>query len=212
VSLFWVALAWVLYGAIHSLLASTGVKNWVSARWPNLLPAYRLAFNAFAVLALVPVLWMVYGTQSEWLWRWSGPWAWLANCLALAALVGAVVSARAYDMDEFLGLRQLRQHDHGIEDREGFTVSFLHRYVRHPWYFLGLILIWTRDMNGSLLVSAIAITAYFALGSRLEERKLVALHGDAYRKYLARVPGLCPLPWKFLTRAEAEELVQRPRH
>ena len=80
-SLVWVALAWLAYAALHSLLASLTVKHWVASRWPALMPAYRLAFNAFAALALLPVLWLVYGTESGWLWRWTGPAAWLANTL-----------------------------------------------------------------------------------------------------------------------------------
>lgn len=211
-NLILIALAWAAYAALHSLLASVAVKAWVARRWPDLMPGYRLGFNVFAAVALLPVLWLVYGTENQWLWRWSGAWAWLANSLAAAAIAGFIVTARAYDMDEFLGLRQWRQGDGSTDDREGFTISFLHRFVRHPWYFLGLVLVWTRDMNGPLLVSALAITAYFVIGSRLEERKLIALHGDAYRSYLARVPGLMPLPWKYLTESEARALMQRPRH
>lgn len=210
-SLFWIALAWALYGTIHSLLASMMVKGWVARHWPGAMPTYRLAFNVFAVVALLPVLRLVYGTESSWLWRWTGISAWLANGLALTAIAGVMLSARAYDMDEFLGLRQVRQHDRGTQDRESFRISALHRYVRHPWYCLGLVLIWTRDMNGPLLVSAVAITLYFVVGSRLEEDKLIAMHGDAYRRYRKRVPGLLPLPGKHLTAEQAAELVQNSR-
>ena len=211
-NLVWVALTWLAYAALHSLLASLAVKHWVARRWPALMPAYRLAFNAFAALALLPVLWLVYGTESAWLWRWTGPAAWLANTLALAALAGVAITARAYDMDEFLGLRQWRRHDRGTDDREPFALSTVHRFIRHPWYFFGLVLVWTRDMNGPLLTSALAITAYFIVGSWLEDRKLAALHGQAYRSYRERVPGLVPLPWKFLTAQQARDLVQRAGH
>lgn len=207
-NLLLIAVAWLLYGAVHSLLASFALKNWVARRWPDAMPVYRLGYNIFAVVALLPVLWLVYGTPSEWLWRWTGIWAWLANGLALAAIAGAMLSARAYDMDELLGLRQIRQHDRGTQDRESFRISALHRYVRHPWYCLCLVLIWTRDMNGPLLVSAVAITLYFIVGSRLEENKLIAMHGDAYRRYRERVSGLVPLPWKRLSEAQASELVE----
>lgn len=200
------ALAWCLYALAHSLLAATSVKRWFARHWPALMPAYRLAFNAFALVALVPVLVLVHGAPGQWLWRWTGLWAWLANGLALAALAGVMASARAYDMDEFLGLRQWRQRDKSVVDREGFAISAFHRHVRHPWYFLGLVLVWTRDMNPSLLLSALAVTFYFLVGSRLEERKLVALYGEAYRRYMERVPGLFPLPWRRLGEAEAREL------
>jgi hypothetical protein len=94
-----------------------------------------------------------------------------------------------------------------VEDQERFYISPLHRFVRHPWYSLGLVLVWTRDMNGPLLLSASAITLYFIVGSRLEERKLLVYHGEAYRRYRARVPGLIPLPWRYLNRQAARALV-----
>jgi hypothetical protein len=43
----------------------------------------------------------------------------------------------------------------------------------------------------------------------LEEKKLLIYHGDIYRRYMARVPGLIPLPWKFLTAEEAEALLKQ---
>ena len=42
----------------------------------------------------------------------------------------------------------------------------------------------------------------------MEEKKLLVYHGDTYRRYMARVPGLIPLPWKTLTAAEAKALVK----
>jgi hypothetical protein len=49
---------------------------------------------------------------------------------------------------------------------------------------------------------------YFIVGAWLEERKLEAHFGAAYRKYRSRVPGLIPLPWKRLSATEAADLVQ----
>ncbi len=199
-----IALFWFGYFALHSLLAASGIKAWAARRWPQLMPGYRIAFNAISSVALIPVLWLVYGTESEWIWQWLGAWAWLANGVALVAIACFYASTRAYDMGEFLGLRQIREHSK--DDRQTFTLSVFHRFVRHPWYCFGLVLIWTRDMNGPLLVSALAISIYFVVGSRLEERKLVVRYGEKYRSYIARVPGLMPLPWKYLTAAEADAL------
>jgi hypothetical protein len=74
-------------------------------------------------------------------------------------------------------------------ERDVFRLSTAHRHVRHPWYSFGLVIVWTRDMNAAMLVSALAITLYFVAGSRLEERKLIETHGDTYRRYRERVPG-----------------------
>jgi len=146
-SLVWLAIAWLAYALLHSILASFAVKDWVARRWPSAVPYYRLAFNIIAAVTALPLAWLLYAIPGEPLWRWSGTWWWLGNGLALAAVAGFFVSTRAYDMGEFLGLRQIREHDHATADRERFTLSFFHRYVRHPWYFFGLVIVWTRDMN-----------------------------------------------------------------
>ena len=204
------AICWIAYFALHSTLASLAVKRRVAATLPHLMPYYRLTFNLLAVLLILPILWLTYRDAGPLLWRWHGAAAWLANGLALAALFGFWLSLRNYDMQEFLGLRQLQLNLRKVEDQEHFHLSPFHRYVRHPWYFFGLVLVWTRDMNATTLLSSAFITLYFVIGSRLEEKKLLVYHGDTYRRYMARVPGLIPLPWKFLTPEEAETLLKRP--
>lgn len=205
------ALAWAAYAALHSALASLAVKRAVAARWPRLMPAYRLCYNAVAVLGLLPIAWLVLRHSGPPLWQWSGAAAWLANGLALAAIAAVLVSARHYDGGEFIGLRQWRGRVASVEDQEGFHLSPLHRYVRHPWYFCALVIVWTRDMDAATLVSALAITLYFVIGSRLEERKLIVYHGERYRRYMRRVPGLLPLPGRHLTPAQAQEILAGPR-
>ena len=197
---------WLAYFALHSTLASLPAKRWVAAAFPRLMPFYRLAFNALAILLLTPLLWLTYRDPGVLLWRWSGPLGWLANGLALAALGGFWDTTRSYDMQEFLGLRQWRGHVARVEDQEHFHLSPYHRFVRHPWYFFGLVLLWTRDMHALPLVSTAMISLYFLIGSKLEEKKLLAYHGETYRRYMARVPGIFPLPWKILSAREKEEL------
>jgi steroid 5-alpha reductase family enzyme len=85
-----------------------------------------------------------------------------------------------------------------VDDQEQFQLSPLHRWVRHPWYFFALVIIWTRDMN--------LMTLYFIIGSRLEERKLERYHGEVYRRYQRQVPGLVPLPWKHLRDSDVKTL------
>ena len=197
---------WIGYFALHSALASLLVKRRVAAGWPKLMPYYRLMFNMLALLLLLPILWLTYHHAEPMLWHWQGIAAWLANGLALAAIFGFWLSLKSYAMQEFLGLRQLQFHVHKAEDQEHFHHSQFHRFVRHPWYFFGLVLIWTRDMSAMTLLSCVLLTLYFIAGSWMEEKKLLVYHGDTYRRYMARVPGLIPLPWKFLTVAQAEAL------
>ena len=198
-----ILLAWLLYFALHSTLASHSAKNWVAAHWPRFTPYYRVTYNLVATLLLIPPLWILHTSEAAPLWSWHGPARWLADGLALAAIAGFWWSLRYYDTREFLGLRQVQDPGRGPR----FSISPLHRYVRHPWYSFGLIIIWTRDMEPAWLTSCIAITLYFAIGSRLEERKLVTEFGEPYRRYQQRVPALIPLPGRHLSRAEGAEIV-----
>lgn len=200
------AASWVIYGVIHSLLASNSVKDRLAARCPHCLRGYRLFYNLLAVGLLAVPLWLTYGLPGEPLWQWPGAWRWLADGLALVALAGFVYSLRFYDGLGFLGLRQLRADQPALAESESLCISPLHRWVRHPWYSLALVVLWTREMNAPWLVSALVITGYFVVGSRLEERKLLIQYGEAYARYRAAVPGLLPRPWRHLSRSQAAEL------
>lgn len=203
------SLCWTGYFALHSALASLAVKSRVAAARPDLMPYYRLMFNAVALLLILPILWLSFVDPGPALWRWTGAAAWLANGLATAAICCFFLTLKDYDMQEFLGLRQLRADARQVADQEHFHLSPFHRHVRHPWYFFSLVVIWTRDFSAATLLSGAIITLYFVIGSRLEENKLLIYHGEAYRRYMARVPGLIPLPGKSLSTEEAAALVRQ---
>lgn len=197
---------WLVYAVIHSLLASHRVKQALMARCPACMRGYRLFYNLLAIGLLPVPLWLTFALPGEPLWQWQGPLFWLASGLALLATAGFVYSLRFYDGSGFLGIRQLREDHRGLDEPEGLCISPLHRWVRHPWYSFGLVILWSRDMNAPLLVTALCVTAYFVFGSRLEERKLVAQYGKAYERYRRAVPGLLPRPWRRLSAAQAAEL------
>lgn len=208
--LYGLALGWVVYALLHSLLATLSAKHWVSIHWPDLARWYRAIYNFIAMLLLMPLAWASLTIPGDWLWRWTGFSYWLANGLTVAALAGLALSG-SYDMGEFLGIRPLREKRRDAWEHEEFRISPLHRFVRHPWYALALVLVWTRNMNAPGLVSATAITLYLVIGSRLEERKLIRRFGAAYEEYRAKVPALIPLPWKRLSVEEATSLVECAR-
>ncbi len=198
------ALSWLGYFIIHSVLASIRCKQFIATKWPAAMPAYRLIYNVQAVLLLAAPLWLTAKYSGPWLWQWSGVTMWFATGLSALAIAGFLWSLKFYDSSEFLGFRQLSKRITSVDDQEQFHLSPLHRWVRHPWYFFALILIWTRDMNAAMLLSAVLLTLYFVIGSRFEERKLIRYHGERYRHYRELVPGLIPLPWKYLRTAQMQ--------
>ncbi len=198
-----IACAWLAYGALHSWLAATPVKAWVERQWPGAWPSYRLLFNLLSVVLLLPVLWITLRYEGAVLWQVPSVIAWPALAIAVA---GFLWSMKWYDGATFLGWRQWRDRVGPDGEGEAFRLSPMHRYVRHPWYTLGLLVLWTRDLNAAWLVAALVVTIYLIIGSRLEEEKLVARYGSAYRRYCRRVPGLLPLPGRFIRADEARML------
>jgi protein-S-isoprenylcysteine O-methyltransferase Ste14 len=195
------ALGWLVYALIHSLTASIRCKEFCKRRWPKFFATYRLLYNGLALVLLIPLLALSIRAPGPQLWVWTGAMAWLLNGLTVLVVLAFLRGGGGYDLMAFLGLRPLPSAGTSC-----LVISPWHRFVRHPWYSLALVLIWTRDMNAASLVSATAITLYFVIGSRLEEVKLVAEFGERYREYQRRVPGLIPLPWRVLSKDEARRL------
>lgn len=202
------AALWILYGIIHSTLASRRCKSWFSAHFPAGFRAYRLSFNLVSLLLLAPPLWLLLSYPGETLWHWPPMAGWLLDAAAVAAVAGFLGTMGSYDTGEFLGLSQLRGTVPGVDDQAPMSLSWAHRFVRHPWYFFSLVIVWTREMNAAMLVSVLMLTLYLAAGSRLEEKKLLLLYGEPYRRYMQRVPGLIPLPWRYLHRNEVKEVLK----
>ncbi len=202
----WLAAAsWLFYGGVHSLLASNKMKNSVAASWPAFTPYYRFLYNVTAVLLFLLPLSISLADKSPPLWQWRPPLNWLAYGAAILAVAGFIWSLKFYDMREFAGLPNKNQVK--VFEIARLKISPLHRFVRHPWYFFMLVIIWTREMNPTQLVSAIVITLYLVIGSRLEENKLIAQFGDSYRDYRSLINGLVPLPWKILSRSNQAKLL-----
>jgi protein-S-isoprenylcysteine O-methyltransferase Ste14 len=187
-------LATTAYGALHSLLAASGVKQWARARFGRAARAYRLVYNAVALISFAPVFALLALYPGEILYRIPLPWSALALAGQGAAVVLLVVGLLQTDTLSFLGFRQLA----GGEDSEppSLIVHGLYRWVRHPLYTAGLVLLWlTPLMTTGVLGLNLALTGYIVIGYRLEERRLVQEFGAAYVDYQARVPALVPR-WK----------------
>jgi protein-S-isoprenylcysteine O-methyltransferase Ste14 len=186
----WFALAWLSFGALHSVLASRSVKDSVGRRLGR---GYRLAYNGFAVAHLGAV-WLL----GRHLFRNAPPldlpgWLALAGDAAfVAGLVVLAVGMLEYDRGRFLGLTQLRSPD-AAED-EPLRIGGLHRYVRHPLYSGAFLVLWGHAQSESGLATAAWGSLYLLIGTYFEERRLVALYGKAYSDYRKAVPAF--VPWK----------------
>jgi protein-S-isoprenylcysteine O-methyltransferase Ste14 len=188
------ALAWLGFGAGHSLLAGTGARVHLM---PALGPYYRVAYSALAGLHIAAV-WLL----GKWLLGAAAPFALPEAArtglygLAVLGLAILLLALRDYDLGRFVGITQIRYHRRGIdapEDEPLHTGGF-HAWVRHPLYAAAYLILWGTAQDPFGLATAVWASAYLAIGTMFEERRLLRLYGAAYSEYRARVPAV--IPWR----------------
>ena len=186
----WIFLSMVLWGSLHSLLASLKAKE-LARRWfgENFMHFYRLFYNALAVLSFLPVLAIAMLTSSSILYVVPFPWSGLMVIGEILAVAGLAIGLHETDMWEFLGLRQLGRS----KGPSRLKTTGLYRYVRHPLYSAGLAFIWLfLRMTLMILALNLALTIYILIGAFFEERKLQREFGQEYIDYAALTPMLIP--------------------
>ncbi len=186
-----ILLAMAVYGAIHSLLATLKTKALAQQFFGKTAErGYRLFFNIFAVISLLPVLALPAILPDQHLYTIPMPWMILFLAGQGAAAVAEVIGVLQTGAAEFLGLKQLFTPPTATGD---LAIRGLYHWVRHPLYSAGLLFIWlTPVMTVNFLALNVGLTLYIVIGTRFEERRLCAEFGDAYAAYQKQVPMLIP--------------------
>jgi len=199
------ALLWAVWCAIHSLLITPAVTGRFQNRWGSYIAYYRLGYNLFSLLTLLP-LWFYTKALSGFKGTfWSWPFSLVQVLMVLLGLAAFIAGGRAYDLPFFLGLRQIRDsRATSLLSAPGpLRFSGILGMIRHPWYAGGLLLIWAQKMDPPIFIMSLVLSVYFVIGALLEERKLTRIYGQVYRDYQQEVSMFFPLKWlkKNLTAA-----------
>ncbi|MGQ9500759.1 MAG: methyltransferase family protein [Anaerolineae bacterium] len=195
----------LIYAFLHSWLASHSVKEWTRRRWDARSDRwYRLVYNVLAFALLVPFGVMLVKFPDRTLYTLATPWYKLVWGIEGLAVLGILYGALITDVWSFLGIRQIFDPKCAETYRcTPLIVTGMYRWVRHPQYLFGLILLWCApSMSLNRVALSLVFSLYLYIGTFLEERRLVAEYGEAYRQYQRQVPRL--FPWRGPVRVRLE--------
>lgn len=186
---FILAIAWIIYCVLHSVLASEWLKSRLRRRMKN-FKWYRLWYSVFAFVFLVTLLYFQVNMATYTLFASRGIVFVLGLVLCFSGLVLMLACIYKYFMN-LSGLRSLIVENFSAE----LEITGVHRYVRHPLYLGTFAFIWGLLLLfpvASLLIADTIITIYTIIAIGFEEKKLVAEFGESYTRYKATVPKLIP--------------------
>ncbi|GIK08326.1 MAG: hypothetical protein JETCAE02_27300 [Anaerolineaceae bacterium] len=189
-SAFYIILSLLLWGLVHSILASLRFKSFLS----NLLGdapmrGYRLFYNVFSFLTFLPILYLVAALPDARLYSVSAPLSYAMMFGQGVMVILLVVGVLQTGALAFVGLRQLLEGERPAR----FVTNGLYRFIRHPLYSAGLLFLWLSPrMTVNSLTLYLGATAYILVGAYFEERKLAREFGAAYAEYRSKTPMFIP--------------------
>ena len=178
----------------HSVMARKPFKRW----WTRFVPASveRSTYVLFASLALVLLFWQ-WRPIPALVWQIADPQIAMAvTGLSLAGWVIVFTSTFLINHFELFGLHQVANNLAGRSmPVPRFRTPLYYQFVRHPIYLGFIIAFWAAPtMTAGRMLFAAVTTAYIVVGILLEERDLIEVFGDDYRRYRERVSML--VPWR----------------
>ena len=189
---------WTAFCFLHSAMITPGFTDSVKKNTGTSYRYYRLFYNIFSLLFLVPVVIYSYSIMEKPFFTWHGYLLAIRYFMLTAGLWIFYAGSRHYNMSTFLGINQIHEGvNHGLINTSGkIEKGGIMGVVRHPFYSGSFLLIWAGNLDNSRLIINIILSLYLVVGTMLEEQKLLSEFGDVYRNYQKEVS--MHFPWKLI--------------
>lgn len=205
------AAAFAFFGLLHSIGAQEPFKN-ALARWTSPFFVdyfWRLVYCGLSYWALyygVAALHWARNTDNDvWLVAYAD-WLWqVIVVLHLGSIALIYVAFLQSDYLEFLGFKQAYRGlrvilgrsaagpDMELFGTQRLEVRGVYALVRHPMMVGGLLFLLTSGPSLNNIVYTVLYTAYMVIGGYYEERRMVKMFGEDYRRYQRQVGAFFPL-------------------
>jgi protein-S-isoprenylcysteine O-methyltransferase Ste14 len=193
---WWILLSLVLFGGLHSFLASRRFKRWLQRRYsPGIMRWHRFAFSILGGLTILPGVALVYWLPDRTIYTLERPFSGWLIFLQLLGLIGLVYGVQQTGFFNFIGLDRVLDPA-AVNRPPRLVTDGLYRLVRHPLYSCSMLILWAAPtLTWNRLALNLGVSLYFIIGSIFEEHKLRDEFGAAYVEYKRRTPAFLPFPW-----------------
>lgn len=182
----------LFFGLQHSFMARSFFKDGLLK---NLSHAVKSATYSVASSICLVMIFYFWQPIEGYVWSFqNGVLFWSITILYIMGWLSAFTATFIIDHFELFGLHQGYRALKNIPEPEAkFQVRFFYKYIRHPIQAGTLIGLWaTPSMSYGHLLLSIGLTIYVLIGLYYEEKSLINLFGEEYKKYMKTTPMLIP--------------------
>jgi protein-S-isoprenylcysteine O-methyltransferase Ste14 len=174
----------------HSGMIRTRTQRWMSQFIPEYYLGAVFSIVSALLLLILVMLWqesMVVLASAEGIYRLTLRALFF---FSIAVQIWGILSLKSADL---FGTKALLRNQSATQLPSPIVIGGPYRWVRHPLYLTILLMIWSHpDLTADRLLFNVLFSVWIIAGTVLEERDLVGVYGDEYRKYQLSVPMLIP--------------------